>query len=64
MDAYSGYNQIKMDLVDVPKTTFIFNHGKYYYSVMLFGLKNVGNYQRLMDVVFSKHIWYKEEVST
>lgn len=31
-----------MDLVDAPKTTFISNHGNYYYNVVPFGLKNAG----------------------
>lgn len=50
---YSCYNHIKMDLVDTPKTTFMSNHGKYYYNVMSFGLKNASStYQRLIDIVF------------
>lgn len=40
MDAYSGYNQIKMDHMNVPYTTFMFNHENYYYNSMPFRLKN------------------------
>ncbi|RDX95531.1 Retrovirus-related Pol polyprotein from transposon opus, partial [Mucuna pruriens] len=53
MDAYSGYNQIRMHLQDEEKTTFITNDGAFCYKVMPFGLKNVGaTYQRLMDKIF------------
>lgn len=30
MDAYSGYNQIKMDPIDEPNMKLIPNHGNYY----------------------------------
>jgi hypothetical protein len=54
MDAYSGYNQIKMNPTDAPHTTFMTNTCNYFYNVMPFGLKNAGaTYQRLMDRVFS-----------
>lgn len=42
MDAYAGYNQIRMNLNDKEKTTFITERGLYYYKAMPFGLKNVG----------------------
>ena len=42
MDAFSGYNQIKMDEVDQEKTPFITSQGLFCYKVMPFGLKNVG----------------------
>ena len=42
MDAFSGYNQIRMALEDEEKTAFITNRGLYYYRVMPFGLKNAG----------------------
>lgn len=52
IDVYSGYNQIKIDLFDMPKTVFISRSANYYYNVIPFGLKNAGaTYQRLMDVV-------------
>lgn len=57
VDAYSRYNQIQMDHMDAPNTTFMSNHGHYYYNIMPFRLKNAGAaYQWLMDVVFSKWI--------
>ena len=42
MDAFSGYNQIKMAEEDQEKTAFITSQGLYCYKVMPFGLKNVG----------------------
>ena len=42
MNAFSGYNQIKLDETDQEKTSFITNQGLFYYKVMLFDLKNVG----------------------
>ncbi|CAL8084639.1 unnamed protein product [Prunus armeniaca] len=40
MDAYSGYNQIFMNLADSEHTAFITGRGLYCYYVMPFGLKN------------------------
>ena len=42
MDSFSGYNQIKMALEDMEKTSFIIPWGTYCYKVMPFGLKNAG----------------------
>ena len=42
MDAYFGYNQVRMFPGDKEKTSFITNQGTYCYKVMPFGLKNVG----------------------
>jgi len=50
---FSGYNQIKMAVVDMEKTTFITLWGTFCYKVMPFGLKNVGApYQRVMVALF------------
>jgi hypothetical protein len=63
MDAYSGYNQIKMNPADAPHTAFMSNTCNYFYNVMPFGLKNAGaTYQRLMDRVFSEQIGKNLEV--
>lgn len=52
-----------MNHYNASKTTFITNHNNYHYEVMPFGLKNTeANYQRLMDVVFFKHIGQNLEV--
>ena len=42
MDAFLGYNQIKMEEVDQEKTSFVTNQGLFCYKVMPFGLKNAG----------------------
>ncbi|KAK1580997.1 hypothetical protein Q3G72_002138 [Acer saccharum] len=50
MDAYSGYNHIRMHKPDEEKTAFTTDQGLYYYTVMPFGLKNAGaTYQRLVN---------------
>ena len=57
MDAFSGYNQIKLDKVDQEKTSFITSQGLFYYKVMPFDLKNVNaTYQRLMNKMFAHQI--------
>ena len=40
MDAFSGYNQIRMDEVDQEKTSFVTSQGLFCYKVMPFSLKN------------------------
>ncbi|KAL5852015.1 hypothetical protein ACOSQ3_007133 [Xanthoceras sorbifolium] len=63
MDAYSGYNQIKMHPPDEEKTTFTTDQGLYCYTVMPFGLKNAGaTYQRLVNQMFAKQIGRTMEV--
>jgi len=53
LDAYSGYNQIRMHPREKEKTTFMTDCNNFYYEVMTFGLKNAGaTYQRLMDYIF------------
>jgi len=50
MDAYSGYNQIRMHPADEDKTAFMGTKSNFCYKVMPFGLKNAGaTYQRMMD---------------
>ena len=47
MDGFLGYNQIKMALEDMEKTSFITPWGMCCYKVMPFGLKNASaTYQR------------------
>jgi hypothetical protein len=49
IDAYSGYNQIKLKKEDEEKTAFITPYGVFCYQVIPFGLKNAGaTYQRMM----------------
>ena len=40
LDAYSGYNQIRMKVEDEEKTIFITPHDVFCYNTMPFGLKN------------------------
>ena len=40
MDAFSGYNQIKMEEVNQEKTSFVTNQGLFCYKLLPFGLKN------------------------
>ncbi|GJY65191.1 reverse transcriptase domain-containing protein [Tanacetum coccineum] len=55
LDAYKGYHQIKMAKEDEEKRAFITSQGIFCYSIMPFGLKNVGAaYQRLVDKAFQK----------
>jgi len=57
LDAFSGYNQIKMNPKDVDKTAFITEQGIYCYNVMPFSLKNAGaTYQRMMDRFFKDNV--------
>ena len=54
LDAFSGYNQIRMHPLDECKTAFMTERSCYCYKVMSFGLKNArATYQRLMDRVLS-----------
>ena len=63
MNAFSGYNQIKMAEEDQEKTAFITSQGLYCYKVMPFGLKNVGEtYQRLANRMFREQIGRNMEV--
>ena len=63
MDAFSGYNQISIDLEDQEKTSFVTAQGTYCYQVMPLGLKNAGaTYQRLVNRMFQKQIGITMEV--
>ena len=42
MDAFSGYNQIKINKEDQERTSFVTSQGLFCYKVMSFGLKNAG----------------------
>ena len=49
LDAYSGYHQIKLNLADRLKTTFITPFHAFCYLTMTFGLRNAGaTFQRCM----------------
>ena len=57
MDAFFGYNQIKLDEADQEKTSFVTSQGLFCYKVMPFRLKNVGaTYQGLVNRMFIQQI--------
>ena len=63
MDAFSRYNQIKMDEADQEKTSFVTRQGLFCYKVMPFGLKNAGaTYQQLVNHMFCPQIGRNVEV--
>ena len=63
MDAFSRYNQIRMDKADQEKTSFVTSQGLFCYKVMPFGLKNArATYQRLVYHMFRPHIRRNVEV--
>ena len=63
MDAFSGYNQVKMDEADQEKTSFVTSQGLFCYKVTPFNLKSVGaTYQRLVNHMFRPQIGWNVEV--
>ena len=63
MDGFSGYNQIKITLEDMEKTSFITPWGTYCYKVMPFSLKNAGaTYQRVATILLHDLIHKELEV--
>jgi hypothetical protein len=63
LDAYSGYNQIRLKVKDEDKTAFITPHGVYCYTMMPFGLKNAGaTYQRCMQACLKEQIGHNVKV--
>ena len=63
MDGFLGYDQIKMVLEDIEKTSFITPWGMHYYKVMPFGLKNAGaTYQHAATTLLHDLIHKEVEV--
>ena len=57
MDAFPGYNQIKIDEADQEKSSFVTSQGLFCYKVMPFILKITGaTYQRLVNKMFAYQI--------
>ena len=57
MDAYFGYNQIPMHVLDEEHTSVITDHNLYCYKVMPFGLKNAKvTYQCMVNMMFKEQI--------
>jgi hypothetical protein len=57
IDLRSGYHQLKIQLEDIPKTTFTSRYGLYEFTVMSFGLTNTPAYfMYLMNKVFMEYL--------
>nr|ABG65975.1 retrotransposon protein, putative, Ty3-gypsy subclass [Oryza sativa Japonica Group] len=57
LDAYSGYHQIHMNPLDIPKTSFITPFGTFCHLRMPFGLTNAGaTFARLVYKVLGKQL--------
>ena len=63
LDAFQGYHKIALAVEDQEKTTFITPDANYHYTMMPFGLKNIGaTYQRMMTRMFWDKIGCTVEV--
>ena len=57
LDAFQGYHQIALTTEDREKTAFISPNANYHYTMIPFGLKNVGAiYQRMMTKCFGTRL--------
>jgi len=57
LDLHSGYHQIHMKEVEIPKTTFRFHEGHYEFLVMPFGLCNApSTFQSLMNHLLKPYL--------
>ncbi len=57
LDLASGFHQIEVDPIDIPKTAFSVEHGHYEYVRMPFGLRNAPcTFQRVMDNILREHL--------
>ncbi|XP_074336017.1 uncharacterized protein LOC141673183 [Apium graveolens] len=57
MDAFSGYNQVRMNPEDIAKTAFITHRAVYAFIMMPFGLINAGaTYQKMMNTIFKSQL--------
>ena len=57
INAFLGYNQIRMDEANQEKTSFVISQDLFYYKVIPVGLKNVGaTYQRLINKMFTHQV--------
>ena len=57
LDAFQGYHQIQLVLLDQEKTTFLTPIGNYHYRVMPFELKTArSTYQRMVTRMFESQL--------
>nr|XP_018680247.1 PREDICTED: uncharacterized protein LOC108952553 [Musa acuminata subsp. malaccensis] len=63
IDAFLGYNQIRMAPRDQEHTTFITDRGVYCHKVVPFGLENAtATYQRMVNEMFKQQLRKNMEV--
>ena len=63
LNAFQGYHQIALATEDQEKIAFISPNANYHYTVMPFGLKNVGaTYQRMITRMFRDIIGFTVKV--
>ncbi|XP_074346726.1 uncharacterized protein LOC141685532 [Apium graveolens] len=57
MDAFSGYNQVRMNPEDIAKIAFITHRAVYAFIMMPFGLINAGaTYPKMMNTIFKSQM--------
>ncbi|XP_074374612.1 uncharacterized protein LOC141715023 [Apium graveolens] len=62
MDAFSGYNQVRMNPEHISKTAFITHRAVYTFIMMPFGLINAGaTYQKMMNTIFKSQLGWNME---